>query len=231
MRILLIEDYTPLRENIAESLTQAGYVVDSSATGDEGLWYAENGDYDVTILDIMLPEIDGLTILRKLKKLGSKTPVIIISARDSTDQKIEGLDAGADDYLVKPFELKELQARVRAQLRKRYDQVNDSATVGDLTVNFNAKRVTRAGEEITLTRREYGLLEYFAYRIGQVVTRQKIWDHVYEDVEGGSSNAVDVYVGYLRKKLNTGDKENLLHTRRGQGYYLEAHASAEPVNP
>ena len=179
----------------------------------------------------MLPEIDGLTILRKLKKLGSKTPVIIISARDSTDQKIEGLDAGADDYLVKPFELKELQARVRAQLRKRYDQVNDSATVGDLTVNFNAKRVTRAGEEITLTRREYGLLEYFAYRIGQVVTRQEIWDHVYEDVEGGSSNAVDVYVGYLRKKLNTGDKENLLHTRRGQGYYLEAHASAEPVNP
>lgn len=231
MRILLIEDYPPLRENIAECLTQAGYVVDSSATGDEGLWYAENGDYDVTILDIMLPEIDGLTILRKLKKLGSKTPVIIISARDSTDQKIEGLDAGADDYLVKPFELKELQARVRAQLRKRYDQVNDSATVGDLTVNFNAKRVTRAGEEITLTRREYGLLEYFAYRIGQVVTRQEIWDHVYEDVEGGSSNAVDVYVGYLRKKLNTGDKENLLHTRRGQGYYLEAHASAEPVNP
>lgn len=230
MRILLIEDYTPLRENIAESLTQAGYVVDASATGHEGLWYAENGDYDVTILDIMLPEIDGLTILRKLKKLGSKTPVIIISARDSTDHKIEGLDAGADDYLVKPFELKELQARVRAQLRKRYDQVNDSATVGDLTVNFNAKRVTRAGEEITLTRREYGLLEYFAYRIGQVVTRQEIWDHVYEDVEGGTSNAVDVYVGYLRKKLNADNKENLLHTRRGQGYYLEAHATVEPVN-
>ena len=127
MRILLIEDYTPLRENITENLTQAGYIVDSSATGDEGLWYARNGNYDVHILDIMLPEIDGLTILRNLKKLGNKTPVIIISARDSTDQKIEGLDAGADDYLVKPFELKELQARIRAQLRKRYGQLHRQA--------------------------------------------------------------------------------------------------------
>jgi DNA-binding response OmpR family regulator len=222
MRILLIEDYSPLRESIAESLTTAGYTVDSSATGDEGLWYAENTDYDATILDIMLPNVDGLTILRKLKKLGNKTPVLLISARDSLEQKIEGLDAGACDYLVKPFELKELHARVRAHLRKRYNQDGDSTSVGDLTLNFTSRRVTRGGEEIALTRREYGLLEYFAYRVGDVVTRQEIWDHVYEDVEGGTSNAVDVYVSYLRKKLNAGDRDNLLHTRRGQGYYLEA---------
>lgn len=230
MRILLVEDYTPLRENIAESLAQAGYVVDVSATGDEGLWFAENNDYDVTILDVMLPEIDGLTILRKLKARRSKTPVIMISARDSTDHKIEGLDAGADDYLVKPFELRELLARVRAQLRKRYAPAGDSATVGDLTMNFSSKRVVRGQDEITLTRREYGLLEYFAYRIGQVVTRQEIWDHVYEDVEGGSSNAVDVYISYLRKKLNAGGKDNLLHTRRGQGYYLDTNVCPQPID-
>ena len=231
MRILLVEDYTPLRQAICESLTLAGYIVDASATGDEGLWYAENNDYDVTILDIMLPEIDGLTILRKLKKLGSKTPVIIISARETTDQKIEGLDAGADDYLVKPFELKELQARIRAQLRKRHDSADDSATIGDLTIHFGSKRVIRAGQEIKFTRREYGLLEYFAYRVGQVVTRQEIWDHVYEDVGGGTSNAVDVYVSYLRKKLNRGGKKNLLHTQRGQGFYLDANAIPDHINP
>ncbi len=222
MRILLVEDYTPLRNAITENLTEAGYIVDASGTGDEGLWYAENNDYDVTILDIMLPEIDGLTLLRKLKSLGSQTPVIIISARDSLEQKIEGLDAGACDYLVKPFELKELQARIRAQLRRRYDRPNDSAQIDDLIIDFASRRVTRDGTEINLTRREYGLFEYLANRIGQVVTRQEIWDHVYEDFEGGSSNAVDVYISYLRKKLNAGEKKNLLHTRRGQGYYLDS---------
>lgn len=226
MRILLIEDYTPLRDSILDSLVQAGYVVDATASGDEGLWYAKNHDYDAIILDIMLPEVDGLTILRTLKKLGDATPVMIISARDAIDQKVEGLDAGASDYLVKPFALSELHARLRAQVRKRYGQSGEAIEIGDLVLHVNQKRVFRSGEEITFTRREYGLLEYLAHRMGQVVTRQEIWDHVYEDLEGGSSNSVDVYVSYLRKKLNAGGKANLLHTRRGQGYYLEADEQA-----
>ena len=221
MRILLVEDYRPLRVAIVESLKGVGYSVDSSATGDEGLWYAKNHSYDVILLDIMLPEVDGLTILRSLRKMGSSTPIIIISARDSLDHRIEGLDAGADDYLVKPFELKELQARIRSQTRRAYDKKSSVVEVGDLEINLGTKRVLRNDEEILLSRREYGLLEYLAYRAGEVVTRQDIWDHVYDYYEEASSNAVDVYVGYLRKKLKGPGEGTYIQTRRGQGYLLE----------
>ncbi|WP_269526679.1 response regulator transcription factor [Coraliomargarita parva] len=221
MRILLIEDYEPLRRSVVELLESHDYAVDASASGDEGLWYASNHDYDVIVLDLMLPKVDGLSILRRLRQAGSGVPIIVISARDSVDHRIEGLDAGADDYLVKPFALKELLARVRAQTRKAYEKKAALVEVGDLSIDLTAKRVTRHGSEIQLTSREYSLLEYLAYRAGEVVSRQEIWDHVYNYYEDASSNAVDVYVGYLRKKLASDDGGTYIQTRRGQGYLLE----------
>lgn len=220
MRCLLIEDYPPLRRNIEECLVEEGFIVDSSATGDEGLWFATNHPYDAIVLDIMLPKVDGLTILKKLRDLQDKTPVIIISARDSVNQRVDGLNIGADDYLVKPFALVELVARIRAMVRRRYDRDSHRIRVADLEIDCQLKQVTRSGNEISLTRREYHLLEYLAYRAGEPVSRTDIWEHVYQDQGGGSSNAVDVYIGYLRKKINEGGKPDLIHTRRGHGYVL-----------
>ena len=222
MRCLLIEDYTPLRNSVRERLVEEGYIVDDSATGDEGLWFAKNHAYDVILLDIMLPQVDGLSILRQLRALQDKTPVLVISARDSISQRVEGLDAGADDYLVKPFDLSELVARIRALSRRRYNHESSLLQVADLEVDCIRKAVSRSGDAIDLTRREYSLLEYLALRAGETVSRSEIWDHVYEDQSGGSSNAVDVYIGYLRKKLNEGGRPELIHTRRGYGYVLDA---------
>lgn len=224
MRCLLIEDYTPLRNSVKEHLCEEGYIVDDSATGDEGLWFAKNHAYDVIILDIMLPNIDGLTILKRLRELQDKTPVLITSSRDSVMQRVEGLDAGADDYLVKPFDLTELAARIRALSRRHYDHESSLLHIGDLEIDCIKKSVARRGKAIDLTRREYGLLEYLAHRAGQPVSRTEIWEHVYEDQSGGSSNAVDVYIGYLRKKINEGGLPELIHTRRGYGYLLASSA-------
>lgn len=220
MRCLLIEDYQPLRKNIEECLLEEGFAVDSTATGDEGLWFATNHPYDAIILDVMLPKVDGLTILRKLRELQDKTPVIIISARDSVNQRVDGLNIGADDYLVKPFALVELVARIRALVRRRYDRDSHVIAVGDLSIDCQLKKVSRGEREIPLTRREYNLLEYLAYRAGEPVSRTDIWEHVYQDQGGGNSNAVDVYIGYLRKKINEGGMPELIHTRRGHGYVL-----------
>lgn len=221
MRILVIEDYIPLLNNITDRLKENGYIVDSTESGDEGLWYAENHDYDVILLDIMLPKISGLEILARLRQQAIDTPVIIISARDSIDNRIEGLDAGASDYLVKPFSLDEMEARVRCQIRNNYKQASSSFHHGNITIDFTAKRVFIQGEELQLTRREYGLLEYLAYRAGEVVSREEIWRHVYHEYDAFTSNAVDVYVGYLRKKLKQYGVEQLILTRRGQGYLIE----------
>jgi len=222
MRILVVEDFSPLRKAMVESLETAGYAVDSTDSGDEGLWYARNNRYDTIVLDIMLPKLNGLEILAGLRTLGDGVPVIVISARDSVDQRIEGLDAGADDYLVKPFSLKELLARVRAQTRKFYEKKTPRLEVGDLAIDLGAKRVTLGDAEVKLTAREYSLLEYLAFRRGEVVSRQDIWDHVYDYYEDSTSNAVDVYIGYLRKKLAAaGGAGSYIQTRRGQGYLME----------
>jgi len=220
MRVLLVEDYPLLRESVAECLVEEGYVVDSTGDGREGLWYAENHDYDVFLLDIMLPELNGLEILKRLRRSGSSVPVIIISARDSVEQRIEGLDAGADDYLIKPFAVEELVARVKAQVRRVYGNKTPVLTAGDLVLDPATKSVTRAGHAIELTRKEYTLLECFFYKKGEVISREYIAQHAYEDYEGGTSNVVDVYVGYLRKKLNVHGLPNLIQTKRGHGYML-----------
>lgn len=220
MRILLVEDYPPLMRNIVECMTEEGYVVDATASGEEGLWFAREHEYDVVLLDIMLPEVSGLEILKDLRERADNVPVILISARDTVSQRIEGLEAGADDYLIKPFDLFEMVARIGAQVRRRHEKKTPQLVAGDIILDTTTKTVTRAGHEISLTRKEYALLECLFFKKGEVVSRGYISRHAYQDYEGGSSNVVDVYVGYLRKKLNVRGLPNIIQTKRGHGYIL-----------
>ena len=220
MRLLVIEDYAPLRKAVVRALQEAGYAVDASGEGQEGLWYAQSNDYDLIVLDLMLPGLDGWSILRSLREEGIQTHVLILTARDAVEDRVEGLDLGADDYLVKPFALDELLARVRALLRRQYQAKSPLIKVADLELDQATRQVRRAGREIDLTRREYALLEYLALRAGEVVSRGDIWEHLYEFNSQAQSNVVDVYIGYLRKKLDRPGMVPLIHTRRGQGYWL-----------
>ncbi|MCP4249187.1 MAG: response regulator transcription factor [bacterium] len=221
MRVLLVEDYAPLRESVGQGLQEAGFAVDTSADGEEGLWYAQSGDYDVIVLDIVLPKLDGLSVLRRLRQAGGRTPVRLLAARDTVADRVAGLDLGADDYLIKPFALDELLARVRALTRRKYDAADPVIRVQDLEVNTVSRSVHRTGERIDLTAREYALLEFLAHRAGEIVSRTDIWEHVYDFRSEVESNVVDVYIGYLRKKIEGSGRPRLIHTRRGQGYVLE----------
>jgi DNA-binding response OmpR family regulator len=222
MRLLLIEDYRPVRESLTKGLREAGFAVDSTGDGQEGLWYALSNDYDVIILDLMLPGMDGLSILKKLRAEGRQSHVLILTAKDTLDDRITGLDLGADDYLVKPFAFQELLARVRALVRRSYRTKNPRLEVQDLRIDLANQRVWRGQEEIGLTPREYALLEYLAMRAGQVVSRTDIWEHDYEFNSSASSNVVDVYIGYLRKKIERPDRVPVINTVRGRGYTLGA---------
>ncbi len=222
MRLLLVEDYPPLQKSVAKGLREAGYAVDATGDGEEGLWFATGNEYDVIILDLMLPKVDGLTILRRLRAEGRPAHVLILTAKDAVADRVRGLDLGADDYLVKPFAFEELLARVRALARRAYCAKNPSVEIGDLRIETASQRVRRGKEEIELTPREYALLEYLAMRAGEVVSRTDIWEHVYEFNSEADSNVVDVYIGYLRKKVERSGKPALIHTVRGRGYRLEA---------
>lgn len=220
MRLLVIEDYRPLQQSLAKGLREAGFAVDTTRDGREGLWYATGNEYDVIILDLMLPGLDGLDILKKMRAQGRKSHVLILTAKDTVQDRVTGLDLGADDYLVKPFAFEELLARVRALLRRSYRQKYPCIEIKDLRIDLAAQRVYRSGEEIQLTPREYALLEYLAMRAGQTISRSDIWEHIYEFNSSASSNVVDVYVGYLRKKIERPNKPALIHTVRGRGYML-----------
>jgi len=220
MRLLVVEDYRPLQQSLVKGLREAGFAVDTTRDGREGLWYATSNEYDVIILDLMLPGMDGLEILRKMRTQGKKNHVLILTAKDTVQDRVTGLDLGADDYLVKPFAFEELMARVRALLRRSYRQKNPSIKIKDLRLDLTTQRVWRGREEIQLTPREYVLLEYLAMRAGQMVSRSDIWEHVYEFSSSASSNVVDVYIGYLRRKIEREDKPALIHTVRGRGYSL-----------
>ena len=222
MRILLVEDYLPLQKSLAKGLREADFAVDVSGDGQEGLWYAMSNDYDVIILDIMLPKLDGLSILKQLRAKNKNNHIIILTAKDTVEDRIKGLDLGADDYLVKPFAFEELLARLRALVRRRYEHKCPDINIADLHIDTASRRVWRGDDEIILTSREYMLLEYLARRAGQVVSRTDIWEHIYEFNSEASSNVVDVYIGYLRKKIEKESMPPLLRTIRGQGYILGA---------
>ncbi len=224
MRLLVIEDYKPLQRSLTKGLSEAGFAVDYTGDGKEGLWYAKGSDYDVIILDLMLPGINGLDILKEIRNQGQKTHILILTAKDTVKDRVTGLDLGADDYLIKPFAFEELLARIRALLRRSYREKNPSIKIGDLQLDLTKQKVRRGREEIQLTSREYALLEYLAMRAGQTVSRSDIWEHVYEFNSSAYSNVVDVYIGYLRRKIERPNKPRLIHTIRGRGYALRAQS-------
>lgn len=220
MRILVVEDQPDLNALLAKQLTAAGYSVDRCHTGTDALDYLAGGEYDAVVLDIMLPGVDGLEVLRRRRTAGDKTPVLLLTARDGIEDRIRGLDSGADDYLVKPFALQELLARLRVLIRRRTDQATDVITVGDLQVDCRGRTAARGGQVIPLSAKEFAVLEYLARHAGTVLSRERISQGVWNyDYEGGS-NVVDVYIRYLRKKLDEGRTPKLIHTVRGAGYVL-----------
>ncbi len=221
MRILIVEDDQSLHRIIKRRLTEEGYAVDGCFDGEDAEYYMESEAYDCVILDWMLPKKDGVILLREFRNRGYHTPVLMLTAKDSISDRVEGLDAGADDYLTKPFAYDELSARVRALLRRNTEDKRNQLRLADLTMDLAMHRVIRDQKEIALTSREYALLEYFLRNQGQVLTRSQIADHVWNYDFDYDSNVVDVYVRYLRKKIDKGFAYPLLHTVRGYGYVLK----------
>lgn len=220
MRVLVVEDEKHLNGMIAEALTDDGYSVDSCYNGVEALEYMECASYDVIVLDIMMPKMDGLTLVRTLRSRGDATPVLFLTSRDSVADKVEGLESGGDYYLVKPFHFDELLAVVRAMTRKYTANRSNVYTIADLTLDAGAKAVTRAGKAIDLTAKEFSLLEYMLRNRGVVLSREMIENNLWNyDYEGGT-NVVDVYIGYLRKKMDVGFEKKLIHTVWGSGWVL-----------
>lgn len=224
MRILFAEDERDLNHIITKKLTSQGYSVDSAYDGEEAIDILSYTDYDAVILDIMMPKADGFAVLRALRGAGKNTPVLFLTARDSVQDRVAGLDSGANDYLVKPFSVEELLARIRAMTRTAFGVSDSLLSVGDLTMDTAAKVVKRGGKEIPLSAKEYALLEYLMHNAGIVLSREKIENHIWNfDYEGGT-NVVDVYIRYLRKKIDEGYDKKLIHTVRGRGYVLREEA-------
>lgn len=221
MKVLVVEDYEPLISSLTEGLRLSGFAVDASRDGEEGLWYARGNEYDTIVLDIMLPKLDGLQVLDRLRQEGNDTPILLLTARTAVEDRVLGLDKGADDYLTKPFAFEELLSRVRALIRRRYGRLASCLEVGDLVLDTARKTARRGDRSISLTPREYALIEYLASRPGEVVSRTEIWEHIYEFHSEATSNVVDVYISFLRKKIDLGSDKPLIHTRRGLGYVLE----------
>ncbi len=225
MRLLLVEDQAALLKALRQGLEEEGYAVDTAADGEDADAKARSTNYDVIVLDIMLPKIDGLTLLKNWRSAGVKSHILMLTARGGTDAKVMGLDSGADDYLTKPFELDELFARVRALVRRGHQVKSPLITVHDLTIDTAAREVQRAGQVIHLTPREYALLEFLAFHAGKVVTRTMIWEHLYDEYDENTSNVVDVYIRYLRNKIDKGFDSPLIQTKWGEGYMLRGETS------
>ena len=216
MRLLIVEDEPDLLASMAQALREEGYAVDTAADGEDGLFKAESVDYDAIILDIMLPQMDGWTVLKKLR-VTKKTPVLMLTARDQSRDRVKGLDTGADDYVVKPFDLPELFARLRALIRRSANLTTNVLEIGAVVIDTAARTVTLDARPVEITAREYALLEYLALHRGEVVTRAILYEHLFGDDDDTLSNLLDVHVSNLRKKLG----HDFISTRRGHGYCIE----------
>jgi two-component system OmpR family response regulator len=216
MRILIVEDEPDLLRSLAQALREEGYAVDTAGDGEDGLFKAESYDYDAVVLDVMLPKIDGWKILLRLRKT-KKTPVVMLTARDQSRDRVKGLNTGADDYVVKPFDLMELLARLRALIRRSANKTTNIIEIGDVTIDTAARNVTHADVPVELTAREYALVEFLALHRGEVVTRTMLYEHLFDESESTLSNLLDVHVSNIRKKLG----HDFITTRRGHGYYIE----------
>ncbi len=227
LRILLAEDELAAARMLSQGLREQSYAVDVAGDGEEAEFKAAVTPYDLIILDLMLPRKSGIKVCQEIRAAGSNTPVLMLTARDGVDDRITGLDAGADDYLIKPFEYRELLARVRALLRRGPTPHVETIEVGDLRIEVRARKVSRAGKRINLTAKEYALLEYLARRAGELVNREEISEHVWDEAYDPCSNLIEVYIRRLRRKVDTGFDPPLLRTRRGEGYMLCADGVAE----
>lgn len=221
MRILVAEDQPQLLTMLVKNLTLAGYTVDGVADGAEALAYLDVTDYDAAVLDVMMPKVDGLTVLQTVRDRSSALPVLLLTARDAVQDRVGGLDAGADDYLTKPFAMDELLARLRVLTRRKGSGQTNVYTLADLTVDTAARTAVRNGRTLNLSAREYALLEYLIRNKGVILSRTQIENNLWSLDYGGGTNVVDVYISYLRKKLELPDEERLLHTVRGMGWVLK----------
>ena len=218
--ILIVDDNPEIREIINVLLGGEGFEVSEAANGAQALTLIEQRDFDLIILDIMMPKADGFAVLSFIRQRNDDTPVLFLTAKDSVSDRVKGLDSGANDYLIKPFSLEELCARLRSMLRTSHGQISNILSVGDLTLDCSTHHVARAGKEITLSSKEYALLEYLMHNQGLILSREKIENHIWNfDYEGGT-NVVDVYISYLRRKIDSGHERHLIHTVRGRGYVL-----------
>lgn len=221
MRILVAEDEKSLNRVITKRLESEGYSVDSCFNGEDALDYMYVGEFDAVIMDIMMPKLDGIEAVKRMRARGDSTPVIFLTAKDSISDRVAGLDAGAEDYLTKPFAFEELLARIRVMTRKKSGNTTNVYTVADLVLDTSSRTVQRGGTQITLSAKEYDILEYLMLNKGKIISREKIENHVWNFDYSGGTNIVDVYIRYLRKKLDDGFDEKLIHTVRGMGYVLK----------
>jgi two-component system copper resistance phosphate regulon response regulator CusR len=231
MRILFAEDDRQLRTSIARGLREQSYAVDQAGTGPQALALAAASDYDGIILDVLLPSTDGLAVCRAIREQGNRVPILMLTALDGVEQRIAGLDAGADDYLTKPFDFGELLARLRALTRRRGDVAPATIVVGDLAIDTARRSVRRNRRDIALTAKEFALLLHLARNAGRVVSRAELMSHVWDDARNTYSNIIDVYASRLRRKIDEGEKVALFTTVRGSGFMLEAPPGARPATP
>ena len=221
MKILLAEDEVDLNNVVTRYLKKNGYSVDSVLDGEEALDYLEYSEYDLVILDIMMPKVDGFEVIKKLRDKGNHTSVLMLTARDSADDKVKGLDLGADDYIVKPFDFNELMARIRAVVRRKYGNSSNRFVIGDLILDTSEKSVTRAGKQIELTGKEYEVLEYLMQSKNRILSREQIKEHVWDFDYEGDSNIIDVLIKNIRKKIDIEDGKQIIYTKRGLGYVIK----------
>jgi two-component system, OmpR family, copper resistance phosphate regulon response regulator CusR len=229
MRLLLVEDDPRIARFVAKGLREQAYAVDIAATGDDALYQADINSYDLIILDVMIPGRNGFEVCRELRRSGQSVPILMLTARDAVEDRIAGLDHGADDYLTKPFEFRELLARLRALLRRSAEIRPAQIVVADLILDTGAQSVSRAGHNIPLTTKEYALLEFLARNTGRVVGRAEIAEHVWDETFDPFSNLIEVYVNRVRRKIDFASVKPLLHTRRGAGYFFGP--ASDPENP